>query len=140
MIVLDTNVISAVMERDQQLGVISWLDLRVIEEICTTTINIQELWFGLGKLPSGKRKAALSESLEDAIALIGDRILPLDVESARASGYLQARQQRKGRPIALGDSLIAGIALSRGARLATRNVRHFVGLGLDIINPWDHVP
>jgi predicted nucleic acid-binding protein len=39
----------------------------------------------------------------------------------------------------LRDTLIAGIALSRRARLATRNVRDFGDLGVEIIDPWDGV-
>ncbi len=34
------------------------------------------------------------------------------------------------------DGLIAAIALSHGANLATRNTRDFEGGGLRLINPW----
>jgi hypothetical protein len=33
--------------------------------------------------------------------------------------------------------MIAGIALARRATLATRNVKHFVDRGLEVVNPWD---
>ena len=137
MIVLDTNVISAMMERDDHPQVVSWIDQHEIEDFCTTTVNLHELWFGLDKLPRGRRRTALVKGFEDVLELLGDRILHLDAAGAKASGHLQAHRELKGRPIALGDCLMAGIALSRGARFATRNVRHFEGLGLEIINPWD---
>ena len=137
MIILDTNVISAMMEQDDHPVVASWLDLQEIDVLYTTAISVHELWFGLDKMARGRRRTALVKGLEDVLALLADRILILDAAGAKASGQLQARRELKGRPIALGDCLMAGIACSRGARFATRNVRHFVGLGLDIINPWD---
>lgn len=34
------------------------------------------------------------------------------------------------------DAQIAATCLAHGAQLATRNVRHFEGLGLAWVNPW----
>ena len=55
------------------------------------------------------------------------------------AGMRQRRheRERRGRPIDVRDTLIAGIAISRGAAIATRNVRHFADLPIDVINPWD---
>jgi toxin FitB len=39
-------------------------------------------------------------------------------------------------PVDFRDLEIAGIAASRGASIATRNARHFAGLGLALIDPW----
>jgi toxin FitB len=49
---------------------------------------------------------------------------------------LAAQRQRDGRPADLRDTQIAGIALARRATLATRNVRHFQGLDVEVIDPW----
>jgi toxin FitB len=35
------------------------------------------------------------------------------------------------------DGMIAAIALRHNASLATRNIRHFQGIGLTLINPWE---
>ena len=35
------------------------------------------------------------------------------------------------------DALIAGITRSRGAVLATRNVRNFIDCGIETIDPWN---
>jgi predicted nucleic acid-binding protein len=43
---------------------------------------------------------------------------------------------RQGRPVALGDALIAGTCLAREHSLATRNTRDFAGSGVHIVNPW----
>ena len=45
-------------------------------------------------------------------------------------------RQKAGHPVDVRDTLIAGIALARRARLATRNERHFQGLKLPLLNPW----
>ncbi|WP_259701400.1 MULTISPECIES: PIN domain-containing protein [Synechococcales] len=34
------------------------------------------------------------------------------------------------------DAVIAGITLSQGAQLATRNVADFAGIRIELINPW----
>jgi len=34
------------------------------------------------------------------------------------------------------DTFIAGIAISRNADLATRNVRHFRDMNIRVIDPW----
>ena len=38
--------------------------------------------------------------------------------------------------IEIRDVQIAGIALARKASIATRNIRHFEGLGIPLIDPW----
>ena len=44
---------------------------------------------------------------------------------------------RSGRVPGLGDALIAGAAKARNLSLATRNVRDFDGLDVDVTNPWE---
>jgi predicted nucleic acid-binding protein len=56
--------------------------------------------------------------------------------AAEEAAKLAARQQRRGRPVDLRDTQIAGIALTRRADLATRNVQHFDGLNVNLVNPW----
>jgi len=34
------------------------------------------------------------------------------------------------------DTQIAGIVIARRAEFATRNIRHFSDLNVDVINPW----
>ncbi len=46
----------------------------------------------------------------------------------------------RGRCVDLRDTLIAGIALAHGARLATRNVRHFSDTTISLINPFPPAP
>jgi plasmid stability protein len=65
------------------------------------------------------------------------RVLPLDRSAADAAGVIAARQRKAGRPVDVRDVQIAGIAAARKATLATRNVRHFAGLAIPVVDPWD---
>ena len=64
------------------------------------------------------------------------RVAAFDSAAAHAAATLAARRQRRGRPVDLRDTQIAGIALARRAGLATRNARHFEGLDVNVVNPW----
>ncbi len=43
-----------------------------------------------------------------------------------------------GHFLSVEDGMIAAICQARGAQLATRNIRDFRGLGVELINPWEH--
>jgi predicted nucleic acid-binding protein len=47
-----------------------------------------------------------------------------------------ASRHKKGRPVELRDTMIAGIALSQHASLATRNTTHFDDVSVPLVNPW----
>ncbi|MFC5384599.1 VapC toxin family PIN domain ribonuclease, partial [Aquamicrobium segne] len=66
------------------------------------------------------------------------RVLPFDREGADTYATLAVERRQSGRPISQFDAQIAGIALSRGAAVATRNVADFEGIGLTIIDPWTY--
>jgi toxin FitB len=138
MTVLDTDVLSALMRREADPTVISWLDHQAVESIWTTAITVFEVRFGLNLLAPGKRR----RQLQDAFALILDedfqgRILPFDTDAAHAAATRAAERRTAGRTVDFRDIEIAGIVAARRAKLATRNTRHFGGLGIEIVNPWN---
>ena len=49
----------------------------------------------------------------------------------------QRLRWRAGQAVAIRELQTAGIATTRRAKLATRDIRHFEGTGVGIINPWD---
>ena len=59
MIVLDTNVLSALMRQSADKQVVDWLDKQPRSSIWTTSVTILEIRFGLQILPVGKRRSAL---------------------------------------------------------------------------------
>ena len=137
MIVVDTNVLSALMRRDPEPRVVTWLDGLPAESVWTTAITVFEVQFGLSLLAVGRRRRHLEEAFARMIEEdLEQRILPLDQSAAALAGVMAAQRRRAGRTVELRDVLIAGIVSARKASLATGNGRHFEGLGLKIIDPW----
>jgi toxin FitB len=137
LIVLDTNVISAFMQREVDPVVLTWLDAQPAESIWTTSITVFEVRMGLELLAEGRRRRTLDDlfgkMLEEDFE---GRVLSFDSAAAQAAGRIAAERRRTGRSLEIRDLQIAGIAMVRKATIATRNVRHFEGLGLAVINPW----
>lgn len=137
MIVLDTNVLSALMRRTPDPEVVSWLDAQPASSIWTTTVTVFEIRFGLQILPAGKRRTALLQAFDTLLAdKIEHRVASLDLAAAERAGDLMATRHRAGRPVELRDTLLAGIVLAHRATLATGNTRHFEDLTVPLVNPW----
>ena len=138
MIILDTNVITAIMNLDREPRVVTWLDTQKSGQLYLPTPVIYETCYGIGKLDAGAKRRELQKRYTDMVAAFFDnRILPFDGSAAEAAGEIYAMKAFRGRIDRLVDIQIAGICKSLNASLATRNVKDFVGLGLVIINPWD---
>ena len=137
MIILDTNVVSALMRDETAPAVSSWLDRCPPNSIWLTTVTIFEMRFGIETLAHGARRRQLESGFARVLTEdIEERVLPFDDTAAEAAAAIAAKRQRVGRIGDLRDALIAGIVVSRRADLATRNVRHFQDLDIRIIDPW----
>ena len=103
----------------------------------TTAVTQAEMLYGLESLPAGRRRSALQQALEKMFGeeFLG-RILPFDEDAARAFAKIVSARDALGRPISQLDGMIAAIARSRHAALATRSVADFQGCGLRIVDPW----
>lgn len=137
MIVLDTNVVSALMRKAPDRAVIVWLDSVPAESVWTTAITVCEVRFGLALLVASRRRRQLEEAFSRALQEdLESRILPFDYSAAQAAGVMAAKLRRAGRPVEIRDTLIAGIVAARKATLATRNTGHFEGIDLSLVDPW----
>lgn len=137
MIVLDTNVLSALMRTNPEMVVVAWLDRQPADSVWLTSITVFEARFGLALLPKGRRRSGLERAFDRLLTDdLSNRILAMDEMAAATAAQLAADRQRSGRPVDLRDTLIAGIAQSRRATIATRNARHFEGLDVPVVDPW----
>lgn len=137
MIVLDTNVVSALMRREPDPVVVAWLDGLPPESVWTTSITVFEVRLGLEILATGRRRRQLEDAFAKALEEdFENRVLPFDQAAAQAAGRIAAERRRSGRSIEVRDVQIAGIVNARKATLATRNTRHFEGCGLVLVDPW----
>ena len=57
MIILDTNVLSTLMQKTPDQSVVAWLDQQPRTSIWTTSVTVLEIRFGLQIMPSGKRRS-----------------------------------------------------------------------------------
>lgn len=137
MIVLDTNVLSALMQQQPDALVVAWLDNQPAESIWISSITLFEARYGLALLASGQRKALLQERFDEFLQHdLENRVLLFDANAATLAAQLAAERKARGRPVHMRDTFIAGIALARRATLATRNTRHFDDLSVPVVNPW----
>jgi toxin FitB len=137
MIVLDTNVVSELMKTVVDAGLIGWLNQQTRLSIWVSTITVFEIRMGIGLLPATRRRVQLEQSfMRMLVEKIDNRILPFDTAAAEQGAALAAARQRNGRVGELRDAMIAGIAISRRATLATRNTRHFADLPTPVVDPW----
>jgi predicted nucleic acid-binding protein len=137
MILLDTNVVSEVLRPTPSTAVIGWLSSQVQSALFTTAICQAEILSGIEILPIGRRGSDLSEGVDRIFReYFEGRVLPFDESAARTYAAIVAARRATGRPIDGLDAMIAAIALSNNAPLATRNTRDFAGCGVQLINPW----
>jgi toxin FitB len=138
MVVLDTNVVSALMHEPTYPAVVEWLDSQPRISIWTTSITLMEARYGIELLAPGRRRNRLFQALERLISeKIEYRIAAFDATAATATALLMAERKRTGRTGDLRDTMIAGIVIASHATLATRNIRHFSDLSIPVVDPWN---
>jgi predicted nucleic acid-binding protein len=137
MIVLDTNVLSEALRPVPEPSVLDWLAHQPRASLFTTAITRGEILYGIRLLSDGKRRKGLWDA---AIKIFDEdfagQVFGLDSDAADMYAELAASRRIAGKPISQFDAMIAAMARSRGAILATRNVKDFEDCGIDVVNPW----
>lgn len=135
MIVLDTNIVAALMADGADID--PWLATVLRHELYITVLTRAEIRYGLSRLPAGKRRSRLTAEADSLFSETQERLLPFDAKSADRYGELVAEREGSGRRISVGDAIIASIAWVHRAALATRNVHDFDKCGIQVVNPYD---
>ena len=134
---LDTNVVSELMRESPEPDVARWVSGHPVEDLFLSAVSEAELRYGAAILPLGRRRETLFFRIEAMLRdAFEDRALPFDSDAARIYGHIAAARRSAGRPVASADCQIAAIAAARRMRLATRNVRDFEDMGIEIVDPW----
>lgn len=137
MVVLDTNVISELFKPIPDPNVMAWVAGLPGDGLFTTAITRGELLFGLYCMPEGRRRSGLLQNLARLFEQkLAGHVLPYDDAAAEAHATIAAARRAQGRSVGQCDLMIAGIARSRRAMLATRNVRDFEDCDIPLIDPW----
>jgi predicted nucleic acid-binding protein len=134
-IAVDTNVLSETSRKRPDPKVIRWL-ARHGSRLRMPTVVLAELRYGIEKLPASRQRTELERWLARLTASFEGRLLPFDEKAAEAHGRLRARLKQLGKPMNAPDSYVAGIAISLGMPVATRNQTDFEHAQVELIDPW----
>jgi tRNA(fMet)-specific endonuclease VapC len=116
MIVIDTSVLIDALHR-KQAALRKILELEETgETLCTTQINVLELFKGVYSPIRSERGLQKVKMLLDAFV-----ILTIDEDAYEMFGELSAELRRRGEAIGDFDELIASIALANGAAIISRD-------------------
>ncbi|MGZ2384839.1 PIN domain-containing protein [Rhizobium leguminosarum] len=132
---LDTNVISAARRVERQATEFqNFMKEFSVADAYLSAVTIMEIQFGIQR--ERTRDPGFADDLcrwmdEIVLAEFAERILPFDASTARRTGLLPTADRRPSA-----DAMIAATVLEHGLKLVTRNVAHFVPLGVECIDPW----
>jgi hypothetical protein len=137
-ILVDTNVVSEVMNPQTHHAVKTWLDRMEAKNLFLASTSLSELRLGIAILPPGRRSSYLTAALDNILAsLFQSRILAFDMKAADLYAEIVSGTRRRGWAVSIPDGQIAAIAAVHGYAVATRDTKPFVAAGLPVINPWE---
>ena len=128
-VLADTNVVSEFVKKMPDAQVMQWL--QSVELMAISTITLEEAHFGLAWQPNA-RKLALFNALVDQM----HAVYPITPSIALRAGAMRGQFQAQGIVRSTPDMLIAATAMEHQLVLATRNVRDFLGCGVQVVNPF----
>jgi len=132
---LDTNVISELVKPAPNRNVVEFL--ATMDSAWLSIISLHELTYGIELLPKSKRRVELEEKLQQLLSEYGDWIIPIDQSEANQAALFRVQAKNHGRVIHLADALIAGTAKIHNLSVVTRNVDDFLGVDIEVVNPWN---
>jgi toxin FitB len=134
---LDTNVFREIGKQQPHANVRAWLATVDDADLAISVLTVREVTKGIIKLRVSKPEAAaaIETRVATIFAAFEGRILPVDRAIAAAWGQMLAEHERH-----IDDTALAATASVRGLVLATRNVRHVLGRGVVLIDPYKQPP
>lgn len=134
---LDTCLISELVKKEPNPGVVNWLDEQDEQALFLSVLNLGELQKGISKLTDGTKKDELQAWIGlDLVERFTGRILDIDLDTALCWGRIQGETERTGEKLPVMDSLIAATAAAHGLIVVTRNARDMERCGVRVCNPW----
>ena len=129
-VLADTNVISEFVKRVPDAQVMQWL--QSVGLLAISAITLEEAHFGLAWQPNTRKLALFS-------ALVGrlHAVYAITPAIAERAGLLRGQFQAQGVIRSAPDMLIAATCVEHHLVLATRNVRDFMGCGVQVVNPFE---
>lgn len=141
--IADTNIISESSPgRVSNQDVLAWID-KQSSNLFLSVATITEVRAGIEKLrregATAKAKR-LEQWFETVNHIYLERILAFDMPIAGIAGVMFDRSRGLGQAPGFADIIIAATAQYHGMAVLTRNVKHFVPLGVKVIDPFSALP
>lgn len=133
MYLIDTNVLCEPTRKNPSPQVTAWLSAQ--RAISVSVVSLLEIEYGVERSREPKRRL-LQQWFEALLASSAVHVRGVDAAVARAAGRLRHLAQSRGSPRSIEDLLVAATAQVTGTVVATRNVAHFEGLGVAVLNPF----
>jgi predicted nucleic acid-binding protein len=137
---LDTVTLSESQRRRPDPHVMRWLGATAKEDVFISVLTVGEIQKGISKREGAAEGERLLAWWRQTLPDFQGRILDVDIVVASTWGEIAGTALKRGRPLAAIDALIAATALRHGLTVVTRNLSHFLGSGVPILNPWEPEP
>jgi len=131
---LDTNIISELGKPKPQKSVVDFVSLTPMAWLSSVTLH--ELEFGIALIPEGRKKQNIDKVVSGLVSGYEDYIISVGEHEAHEAALMRAFRELGGRTLHLADSLIAGTAKVHTLAVVTRNVKDFVDLDIEVVNPF----
>lgn len=134
---LDTCVVSDLGKSGVPEHLAEWGGSHDARECGIGVLTLAEIRYGIELLPAGRRRDQLRSWMDESVKVpFKDRTIGVDAKIAETWAVLSARAQSMGRNLEATDGLLLATAAVHRLSLVTRNVRHFSGYGVSVINPY----
>jgi len=134
---LDTNIVSEIAHPQADPRVVIWIQDQATLTLFISVLLLGEIQKGVARLPAGARRTELSDWMElELPTYFRDRVLPVDLSTARHWGRLDAEGLDVGRPLPVIDGLMLATAARHDLIFVTRNVRDCAQRGIPVFDPF----
>jgi plasmid stability protein len=123
-------------------GCVASITIRDIDERLRARLRVQAAHHGHSMEEEAREilRTALSTGWEAARAIFDEdfagQVLSFDNDAADMYAEISASRRSAGKPISQFHAMIVAMTRSRGAGLATRNVKDLEDCGVKLVNPW----
>lgn len=131
----DTNIVSELMRKRPNPGVLAWREMvdAMYGHITMSAVTVDEIMYGLAR----KQDAGLQAWFDGFMSR--NQVLTVTQTIACRAGEMRAMFSLRGVVRSQADMLIAATAQVHALTLVTRNVRDFDGCGIALLNPFSVV-
>ena len=133
MYLLDTNVVSELRRPKPHKAVLTWLEDVPADQLFLSAVTIGEIQAGIEitREQDTTKAEELEVWLDQVVASYG--VLPMDAAAFRIWAQLKHRKS----DTLIEDAIIAATAIVHRLKVATRNIRDFRELGVELIDPFE---